>query len=66
MRGPARLPRLDDPVEERRVFVSHPLGREEVGLKEGGDGIWSLFFGPVHLGWLDRIMHVRGRTRMRQ
>jgi hypothetical protein len=53
-------------VEERRVFVSHPLGREEVGLKEGGDGIWSLFFGPVHLGWLDRIMHVRGRTRMRQ
>lgn len=52
-----------------KVFVSHLLGREEVGLEEIGDGVWSVFFGPVHLGWLDeadyRIMDVQGRRRRR-
>jgi len=53
-----------------KVFVSHLLGREEVGLEEIGDGVWSVFFGSVHLGWLDetdyRIMDVQGRTRRRR
>lgn len=52
-----------------KVFVSHLLGRLEVGLEEVGDGVWSVFFGPIHLGWLDeadyRIMDVQGRRRRR-
>lgn len=52
-----------------KVFVSHLLGRLEVGLDEVGEGVWSVFFGPLHLGWLDeadyRIMDVRGRRRRR-
>jgi putative transposase len=56
--------------KNRKVFVSHLLGREEVGLEEVGDGVWSVFFGGVHLGWLDesdyRIMDVKGRTRRRR
>lgn len=56
--------------KSRKVFVSHLLGREEVGLEETGDGVWSVFFGPVHLGWLDerdyRIMDVQGRQRRRR
>jgi hypothetical protein len=51
----------------RKVFVSHLLEREDVGLQEVGEGLWSVFFGPVHLGWLDecdyRIMDVTGRRR---
>jgi transposase InsO family protein len=53
-----------------KVFVSHLLGREEVGLEEIGDGVWSVYFGPVHLGWLDeldyRIMDVQGRKRRKR
>ena len=53
----------------QKVFVSHLLGRLYVGLEEVGDGVWSVFFGPVHLGWLDerdyRIMDVTGRKRRR-
>jgi len=49
----------------QKVFVSHLLGRLYVGLEEVGDGVWSVFFGPVHLGWLDerdyRIMDVTGK-----
>jgi hypothetical protein len=56
--------------KNRKVFVSHLLGREDVGLEEVGDGAWSVFFGGVHLGWLDesdfRIMDVQGRTRRRR
>lgn len=64
-----RLVSQDSTIRWRssKVFVSHLLGREEVGLEEVGDGVWSVFFGPVHLGWLDehdyRIMDVQGRTR---
>ena len=57
------------PAVPSAVFVSHLLGRLYVGLEEVGDGIWSVFFGPVHLGWLDerdyRIMDVKGRKRRR-
>ncbi len=53
----------------QKVFVSHLLGRLYVGLEEVGDGVWSVFFGPVHLGWLDerdyRIMDVTGKKRRR-
>ena len=53
----------------RKVFVSHLLSRLEVGLQEVGEGVWSVFFGPLHLGWLDeadyRIMDVQGRRRRR-
>jgi putative transposase len=52
-----------------KVFVSHLLGRENVGLEEIGSGVWSVFFGPVHLGWLDetdrRIMDVLDSRRRR-
>jgi putative transposase len=54
----------------RKVFVSHLLGRKSVGLEQVGDGVWSAYFGPVHLGWLDeadyRIMDVRGQKRRRR
>jgi transposase InsO family protein len=53
----------------RKIFVSHLLGRKEVGLEQIADGIWSVYFGPVHLGWLDeadyRIMDVTGGKRRR-
>lgn len=49
------------------VWVSHLLGREDVGLEKIGDGVWAVYYGPVHLGWLDerdfRIMDVRGKKR---
>lgn len=52
-----------------KVFVSHLLGRLQVGLEEVGGGLWSVFFGPLHLGWLDetdyRIMDVLGKKRRR-
>lgn len=54
----------------RKVFVSHLLSRLDVGLDEVGEGVWSVFFGPIHLGWLDesdyRIMDIKGRTRRRR
>lgn len=53
----------------QKVFASHLLRCEDVGLEEIGHGVWSVFFGPVHLGWLDetdyRIMDVQGRKRGR-
>jgi hypothetical protein len=49
----------------RKVFVSRLLSGFYVGLEEVGDGIWSVYFGSTHLGWLDeadyRIMDVRER-----
>jgi hypothetical protein len=53
-----------------KVFVSHLLGRQNVGFEEVGEGVWSVFYGPVHLGWLDeadsRIMDVRGKKRRKR
>jgi hypothetical protein len=53
----------------QKVFVSHLLRCDDVGLEEIGHGVWAVFFGPVHLGWLDeddyRIMDVQGRKRLR-
>jgi putative transposase len=53
----------------RKVFVSFLLHGHDVGLEQINDGVWSVFFGPVHLGWLDeadfRIMDVEGQKRRR-
>lgn len=55
--------------KSRKVAVSHILKRETVGLEEIDDGVWSIYFGPVHLGWLDekdgRIMDTLGAHRTR-
>jgi putative transposase len=37
------------------VNVSHLLGGDYIGLEEVADDIWTVYFGPVFLGWL----HVR-------
>jgi hypothetical protein len=41
-----------------------------VGLEQISEEVWSVFYGPVHLGWLDeadyRIMDVKERTRRRR
>ena len=54
----------------RNVFVSSLLKGHLVALEEIGDGVWSVYFGPVHLGWLDeadyRIMDVKERVRRRR
>ena len=51
----------------RWVNVSHVLQELPVGLEPLADGTWNVFFGPVHLGWLDerdyRIHDHRGRTK---
>ena len=48
---------------KRIVYVSRLLSRELVALEPIADGVSSVYFGPVHLGWLDerdfRIMDVR-------
>lgn len=53
----------------RKVFVSNLLKHEHIGFEEVGEGLWSAYFGPVHLGWLDerdyRIMDVKGHRRRR-
>lgn len=52
-----------------KVFVSNLLKREYIGLEEIGERLWSVYFGPTHLGWLDerdyRIMDVIGDRRRR-
>jgi hypothetical protein len=54
---------------DRKVFVSELLIRDHIGFEEVADGEWSVYFGPVHLGWFDerdyRIMDSRGPGRKR-
>ena len=51
---------------KRWVNVSHILATLPVGLEPLASGTWNVFFGPVHLGWLDerdyRIHDRRGRA----
>jgi putative transposase len=51
----------------RWVNVSHILATLPVGLEPLTTGTWNVFFGPIHLGWLDeqdyRIHDRRGRTQ---
>jgi hypothetical protein len=53
-----------------KVFVSSLLKYRAVGLEQIDDQVWSVYFGPTHLGWLDeadfRIMDVKSRTRRRR
>jgi hypothetical protein len=53
---------LDQALGER---LAHPGGLP-VGLEPLTSGTWNVYFGPVHLGWLDerdyRIHNRRGRT----
>jgi hypothetical protein len=50
--------------------VSHILAALPVGLEPLASGTWNVFFGPVHLGWLDerdyRIHDHRGRLTRRR
>jgi hypothetical protein len=39
--------------KDRRIFTSHSLEGEWVGLEEIDDGIWSLYYGPVLLARFD-------------
>lgn len=54
----------------RKVFASSLLKGHVVGLEQVGDGVYSVYFGPVQLGWLDevdyRIMDVKERSRRRR
>jgi putative transposase len=54
----------------RWVNVSHILAELPVGLEPLPEGTWNLFFGPLHLGWLDehdyRIHDHRGRLTRRR
>ena len=50
------------------VWVTKLLAFQHLGLEQIGEGLWAVFFGPQHLGWLDesdyRIMNLR-RHRQR-
>lgn len=54
----------------RKVFVTSTLKRHHIGLEQVADDVWSVYFGPVHLGWLDeadyRIMDVKNRKSRRR
>lgn len=56
--------------KSRKVFVSSLLARRYIGLEQVADRVWSVYFGPLHLGWLDeadfRIMDVKERTKRRR
>ena len=81
---PARLPELAYPpgVQFRlishngylswkrdRVFVSEVLAREQVGLLEGEQEVYEVYYGPLLLGWFDSSERVfvadRGPGRRR-
>jgi len=54
----------------RWVNVSHVLAEHHVGLEEIDNGLWNVFFGPLHLGRLNernyRIEDHRGRQTRRK
>lgn len=49
------------------VWVSQLLAHRDLGLEQINDGLWAVYYGPQHLGWLDetdfRIMDLRRRSR---
>jgi len=55
--------------KNRKVCVSQLLRYEYIGLEEIAEEVWSVFYGPVQLGWLDerdfRIMDTLGAQRYR-
>ena len=58
-----------DNGQTEKFFVSALLRFDHVGLEEIAEGTWTVYYGPVFLGWLDeedyRIMDVRGVRRRR-
>jgi len=66
-----RIISQDKPIrwKNQEVFVSNLLKKEYIGLEEVGEGWWSVYFGPIPLGWLDerdfRIMDGIGDRRRR-
>jgi transposase InsO family protein len=73
---PGRLPPLEYPghylvkrvtnagtfrFKDRLLFLANARKQHHVGLEESGDGVWSLYLGPVLLGRIDeRTMTVHG------
>jgi transposase InsO family protein len=68
--GRLREPEYESGIEVRRVrrngqikwrngflYVSQTLAGEPVGLEEGDDGAWQMYYGPIELGRID----ARGR-----
>lgn len=51
------------------VWVSSILARKHLGFEQIADALWAVYFGPVHIGWLDesqhRIIDVRETRRKR-
>jgi putative transposase len=45
----------------QRLYISHLLEGEHVGLDEVADGIWKVYFGPIVLGEFDE-RNVKGHT----
>jgi putative transposase len=55
--GHLELRKVDDrgtiKWKNEKLFLSHTLDDETVGLKEIDDGTWSLFYGPTLLARFD-------------
>ncbi len=68
----AETPGSECPGGSNVRAASHGIERaaERVPHFFGEDGVWSVSFGPVHLGWLDerdyRIMDVKEKSRRRR
>jgi putative transposase len=61
----------DIPWKGERVYLSQTLSGERVGLRNVGESLWDIYFGPVRLAQLDtrkmRIIHLkRHRSRDRR
>jgi hypothetical protein len=54
----------------RKVFVTSTLRRPHIALEQIADGVRSVYFGPIHMEWLDesdyRIMDVKNRKSRRR
>jgi hypothetical protein len=44
--------------EDRLRFIAHALKQHHVGLEATGDGVWSIYLGPVLLARLDERHYV--------
>jgi len=45
------LPRAQDARPIRPTIVSHVLAELDVGFEEIDDGLWTVYFGMLTLGW---------------
>lgn len=54
----------------RKVFMTSTFRRHHIGLEQISDRVWSVYFGPIHMGWLNeadyRIMDVKNRKSRRR